>query len=254
MIKRKIMNNQNDCNIFYSKVKKFIDKYLLQRIEIFFYIFLIFICGVILYSNFNKNVDLDALYSFQDFLIIIIMIILGALKDSLLLVCAIMYFIVIIAFIYLFFFHFLYPQVLRLIVITKNKFLRPIFLKLFFGKIIAKKFLTKNREEIMKLKNLKNWEDNKIIDWLDDVLISAYESAINPLSYNINYGSRKKPDKNYLQDPNLTDFKFNFIRDVISGIDFQSEEYEIIKKYIKFCENIVFNNKIIPSIKIINKH
>lgn len=153
-----------------------------------------------------------------------------------------------------------YPQILSYISVTKNKSLRPIFLKLFFGKIIAKKFLSENREEITKLKSFKDWKDSQIIDLFDDMLILGYESAINPLPDDVNCGYLKKPDKNYLQDPNLIDFKFNFVREILGrAVGFPDEEYKdnlnIIKKYIRFCENIVFNNKIIPSIKIINnKH
>jgi len=54
----------------------------------------------------------------------------------------------------------------------------------------------------------------------------------------------RKPDDNYFRDPNLVDLKFNFIKmGEANMLSFQNKEKDIIKKYIHFCKDVIFDNK-----------
>ena len=112
---------------FYSRAKESIEKYLLQLIIIF----LILVFGIIVYSNFKENVDIDSLYYFRDFLIAAIIIILGVLMiifgilEDLLFVFSAIFVGIIIYFIIC---RPLYQQALNYISNTRNKKLKPTLL------------------------------------------------------------------------------------------------------------------------------
>ena len=107
-------------NKFYSRVKEFIEGLLL--------IFLILGFGIIIYSNFKENVDIDSLYSFQEFLIIMIKIALGVIEDSFFLFIVIFLSVIICLGIRLILVKSFYPQILSYISIARNKELKPTLL------------------------------------------------------------------------------------------------------------------------------
>ena len=138
----------------------------------------------------------------------------------------------------------LHRRVLKFIPIAKNKFLKPVFLKFIYAKPIAKRFLLENKKEIVKTSDFKNLKDKQIINLFKQILISTYKEAIEPLPFNYDYGGLKKPDDNYFQNSNLPDLKFNFIKMGECYADnFQENGKDIVKKYIQFCKNIIFENK-----------
>lgn len=114
-------------NKFYRITKESIEKYLLQLIIIF----LIFVFGIIIYSNFKENVDIDSLYYFRDFLTTAIIIIFGILMivfsilEDLLFVFSVIFSGIIIYFIICRPF---YRQALNYISNIRNKKLKPTLL------------------------------------------------------------------------------------------------------------------------------
>ncbi len=201
--------------------------------------FLVFIFGIILYNNFNKYIEQSSFYSFKNSLLVFFKILFGSMSDVIILIIGLGFAIGGFAI----FYTWLYKPFLNFIPIVRNKFLKLFFLKFFHSKPIAKKFILENKKEISKFHTLKNFNNRQIIDLFKDILVSTYKESISPLPFNVKHGGLRKLNDNYFRDPSLVDLKFNFIKTGEASMSsFQKEEEDIIKKYIYFCKDAIFDN------------
>lgn len=201
--------------------------------------FVALILGIILYRNFSNNIEQNSFSSFQNSFIAIFKILFGTIKNVWFLFLGLF-----LVAIMLFGVFSVFRRILGFMPIVRNKFLKLFFLKFIYGKSIVKKFILENKKEILKFPSLKDFNDKQIVDLFKDILVSTYKEAVDPQPYNTNLGTLKKLNNNDFRDPNLVNLKFNFIK-MGEGciISFQNEEKDIIKKYINFCKDIIFDNK-----------
>ena len=193
-----------------------------KRNWVFLITFSIFIFGVIVYSNFSKYIEYNSFYTLKNSLVTILKILFGIATNIWFLVVALFILVLLFAGLSIF-----CQRILNFIPIVRNKFLKLFFLKFIYGKSIAKKFISENKKEIIKIQQFKKFNDKQTIDLFKSILVLSYEEAVEPSQFNFEHGGLKKPDDNYFRDPNLTDLKFNFIKmSEVYASDLQNEKIQ----------------------------
>lgn len=208
--------------------------------------FVVFVLGIIFYRNFLNNIKE------QNFFILFFKILFGSVYEVWLLIFGLYFAVLFIVGLFLssrkiikFVSTVKYKRIIDFIFIIKFKFLNPLFLKLFYGKQIARKFISQNKKEVLRIQHFKNLSDKKIEDMFKNILISLYREAVTPVGFNLDFGILRTPNDNYFCDKSLEDFKFNFIKmGEATMANFQDDEAgSTINQYVDFCKNILFDNK-----------
>lgn len=128
-------------------------------------------------------------------------------------------------------------------------------------KLIAKGFLSEYRYEITALKKQQDWTMEVIKDvgfisgeqkmhgkqeieetFTDDQIIDVFSKYINKIYEEAN--RLKNPMKRHPHDLEIAGLRENFVRGGENWVNSfkNSKEREIMKKFVEFCENVIYDN------------
>lgn len=127
--------------------------------------------------------------------------------------------------------------------------------------LIAKGFLSEYRDEITALKKQQNWTMEAMKDvgfisggqkirgkqeieetFTDDQIIDVFSKHINKIYEEAN--KLENPVKRHPHDLEIAGLRENFVRGGENWVNSfkNSKEKEVMKKFVEFCENVIYDN------------